>query len=74
MSIKPQQEDIEEVRNPYKSYVKQGGMTFYAIKDNKCIGVVAVKKLNETDYKFCKLVVNNKARGLGVGKIWYNLV
>ena len=30
--------------------------------------MVAVKKLNETAYEFCKLVVDEKARGLGLGK------
>jgi ribosomal protein S18 acetylase RimI-like enzyme len=68
MGIQPQQVDIEEVRNPFDTYIKLGGMAFYANKDNECIGVVAVKKLNATDYEFCKLVVSEKARGLGLGK------
>ena len=68
MGIQPQQVDIDEVRNPVDNYIKTGGMAFYANKDNECIGVVAVKKLNETDYEFCKLVVSEKARGLGLGK------
>ncbi len=68
MGIQPQQIDIDEVRNPFDSYIKTGGAAFYANKNNECIGVVAVKKLNETDYEFCKLVVSEKARGLGLGK------
>jgi ribosomal protein S18 acetylase RimI-like enzyme len=68
MRIQPQQVDIDEVRNPVDNYIKRGGMAFYANKNNKCIGVVAVKKLNETDYEFCKLVVSEKARGFGLGK------
>jgi ribosomal protein S18 acetylase RimI-like enzyme len=68
MGIQPQQVDIVEVRNPVDNYIKTGGMAFYANKNNECIGVVAVKKLNATDYEFCKLVVSEKARGLGLGK------
>lgn len=69
MNLEPQEKDLEEVRNPLESYIKNGGMVFYAANDNEdCIGVVAVKKLNPTDYEFCKLVVDEKARGLGLGK------
>jgi len=39
------------------------------MKDIKRIGVVAVKKLNPTNYEFCKLVVNESERGLGLGKM-----
>jgi GNAT superfamily N-acetyltransferase len=68
MGIQPQETDIKEVKNPVDNYINKGGMAFYANSDNECIGVVAVKKLNETDYEFCKLVVSEKARGLGLGK------
>ena len=68
MGINPQKEDLEEVQNPYESYVNSGGMAFYAIKNNQCFGVIAVKKLNKYDYEFCKLVVVENARGLGLGK------
>jgi ribosomal protein S18 acetylase RimI-like enzyme len=68
MGIEPQSSDIEEVKNPYRSYIKSGGMAFYAMIEGKCVGVVAVKKLNDRDYEFCKLVVSEAARGLGLGK------
>ena len=68
MKIEPQAEDIKEVQNPLNSYILNGGAAFYATDGEHCIGVVAVKKLNETDYEFCKLVVSEKARGQGLGK------
>lgn len=68
MGIQAQQVDIDEVRNPIDNYITRGDMAFYANKNNECVGVVAVKKLNATDYEFCKLVVSEKARGLGLGK------
>lgn len=68
MGLKPQEKDIEEVQNPVLNYINDGGMAFYTNKNGVCIGVVAIKKLNLTDYEFCKLVVEEKARGLGLGK------
>ncbi len=68
MGIQPQDKDIEEVQNPVSNYIQSGGMAFYANNGDECIGVVSVKKLNSTDYEFCKLVVDEKARGLGLGK------
>ena len=68
MGIQPQEKDIEEVQNPVSNYIQDGGMSFYANNNRECIGVVAVKKLNSTDYEFCKLVVDKKARRLGLGK------
>ncbi|MDO5978668.1 GNAT family N-acetyltransferase [Flavivirga spongiicola] len=68
MGLQPQKKDIEEVQNPVLNYINSGGMVFYANNNGKCIGVVAIKKLNLTDYEFCKLVVDEKARGFGLGK------
>ncbi|WNJ17870.1 GNAT family N-acetyltransferase [Pontibacter sp. G13] len=68
MGIVPQKEDVEEVRNPEEKYIRGGGMAFYANMEAECVGVVAVKKLNESEYEFCKLVVHEKARGRGLGK------
>lgn len=62
MGIQPQKKDVDEVRNPFSNYIEGGGMAFYANKEGRCIGVVAVKRLNESDYEFCKLVVDEKAR------------
>ncbi|UJH68814.1 GNAT family N-acetyltransferase [Allomuricauda sp. SCSIO 65647] len=68
MGLTPQKEDLDEVRNPEVNYIEGGGMAFYANVNGQCVGVVAVKRLNETEYEFCKLVVNERARGQGLGK------
>ena len=67
MGIHPQKTDLLEVQNPIDHYIKTGGMAFYANKDGGCLGVVAVKKLNEVDYEFCELVVVKEAQGMGIG-------
>jgi len=51
-----------------ENFIKDGRMVFYANEDGQCIGAVAVKKLNKRDYELCKLVVVEKARGLGLEK------
>ncbi|MEL6821773.1 MAG: GNAT family N-acetyltransferase [Calditrichota bacterium] len=68
MGLQPQPEDLAEVQNPVENYIRNGGMVFYANNETNCVGVVAVKKLIEEDYEFCKLVVDEAARGLGLGK------
>lgn len=67
IGIRPQKEDLEEVQNPEKNYIADGGMAFYANANSECVGVVSVKKLNESEYEFCKLVVDERARGQGLG-------
>ena len=68
MGIEPQERDVEEVRHPIESYIVNGGIAFYAVQDDACVGVVAIKKLNASDYEFCKLVVGEQARKMGLGK------
>ena len=68
MGLSPQPVDLDEVRNPVEKYIIGGGMAFYANMNGQCVGVVSVKRLNETEYEFCKLVVDEKARGRGLGK------
>lgn len=68
IGIKPQQEDLNDVRNPMDCYIARGGMVFYANKNNECYGVVGVKKISLNNYEFGKLVVVDKARGNGLGK------
>jgi GNAT superfamily N-acetyltransferase len=68
VGIQPQLEDVLEVRDPFKSYIDKGGAAFYAISHGKCVGIVAVKPLNETDFEFCKLVVLKEAHGNGLGE------
>lgn len=68
MGLTPQTVDLDEVQNPEEKYIAGGGMAFYANINDQCVGVVSVKKLNETEYEFCKLVVDERARGKGLAK------
>jgi len=64
----PEPEDLVAVADPEPFYVRNGGAVFYALSGATPIGVVAVKNLTGGVYEFCKLVVRDEARGLGVGK------
>ncbi len=68
MGIKAQLEDLEEVSDPGKNYISKGGMAFYAMEGGECLGVVAVKRLNDWDFEFAKLAVKKEAQGSGLGK------
>lgn len=64
----PEPEDLLAVGDPESFYVSKGGAVFFALIDGNPLGVVAVKNLSDGVYEFCKLVVLEQARGLGVGK------
>jgi len=64
----PEPEDLLAVGDPESFYVKGGGAVLFALQDDQALGVVAVKNLSGGVYEFCKLVVLERARGLGVGR------
>lgn len=65
---KPEPEDLIAVGDPETFYIKAGGAVFFALDGENPVGAVAVKKLSPGIYEFCKLVVLDSERGLGVGK------
>ena len=64
----PEPEDLMAVSDPESFYVKGGGAVLFALQDDQTLGVVAVKNLGGNVFEFCKLVVLESARGLGVGR------
>ena len=64
----PEPEDLLAVGDPDSFYAKGGGTVLFALQDDQPLGVVAVKNLGSGVYEFCKLVVLERARGLGVGR------
>jgi len=68
MNLTPEPIDLTEIQNPFNSYIKNGGMVFYASFKEDCVGIVAIKKINPLEFEFSKLVVLNEARGYGLGQ------
>jgi putative acetyltransferase len=64
----PEPEDLLAVGDPWSFYVRGGGAVLFALQDSQPLGVVAVRNLGGGVYEFCKLVVLERARGLGVGR------
>ena len=64
----PEPEDLRAVSDPRAFYIKTGGAVFFAMHEGQPVGVVAVKRLSEDVYEFCKLVVLDSSRGQGIGR------
>lgn len=68
MGRTPEAEDLAIMADPAAYYRGQGGEAFLAMLGERVVGAVAVKKLGEAGFEFCKLVVSDDARGHGVGR------
>ena len=63
---KLEQEDLFTINNPGEAYLLNGGFVFFAEYCNEIVGCVALKRLDESQFEFAKLIVTEKARRLGV--------
>jgi DNA-binding MarR family transcriptional regulator/N-acetylglutamate synthase-like GNAT family acetyltransferase len=63
---KLEKEDEFVFANPEKAYLAEGGFLFFALHRGKVVGCVALKRLSEDAFEFCKLFVSDQARNLGV--------
>jgi len=63
---KLEKEDEFTLRNPDKAYLETGGFVFYALYQNKVVGCVALKRLSEDKFEFCKLYIDPETRKLGI--------
>lgn len=68
MKRTPEAEDLAIMEDPATYYREHGGEVFLAVLDDQIVGAVAVKKLGDAGFEFCKLVVAEKARGHGAGR------
>ncbi len=63
---KLEKEDEYALKNPEEAYLSNGGFVFYAIYKNTVVGCVALKRLNDDKFEFCKLYINPEVRKLGI--------
>ena len=68
MGRMPEPEDLAIMRDPAAYYRETGGEAFLARVDGTTVGAVAVKRLGDSGFEFCKLVVSDAARGHGAGR------
>ncbi|MGP8216728.1 MAG: GNAT family N-acetyltransferase [Bacteroidia bacterium] len=63
---KLEKEDEFALRNPEKAYLEKGGFVFFAIYKNNVAGCIALKRLSENSFEFCKLYIDPEVRKLGI--------
>ncbi len=64
---KLEKEDTLALEHPEKVYLKTGGFIFFAQNAaQQVLGCVALKRLNEHTFEFCKLYVHPEARKQGI--------
>lgn len=63
---KLEKEDAQAFKEPERTYLDAGGFILFAIHNNKPVGCVALKRLSENSFEFCKLYVDPEARKLGI--------
>ena len=59
-------EDQFTLHNPDKAYLENGGFVFFALHDNRVVGCIALKRLDEDTFEFAKLFIDPQARKLGI--------
>jgi N-acetylglutamate synthase-like GNAT family acetyltransferase len=66
--FKLEPEDIRTLNHPQK-IIDQGGYIFVALNNEEIpVGVCALKKVDDTQFEFSKMAVDEKWQGFGVGK------
>jgi DNA-binding MarR family transcriptional regulator/N-acetylglutamate synthase-like GNAT family acetyltransferase len=63
---KLEEEDKFTLLHPDKAYLAEGGFVFFAMSANNVIGCVALKRLEDETFEFCKLFVDKNARQGGI--------
>lgn len=61
--------DIVTLSNPQKHIIDKGGYICYAKLNGEIVGTASLLKKSETVYELGKMAVNEKAQGVGIGKI-----
>jgi DNA-binding MarR family transcriptional regulator/GNAT superfamily N-acetyltransferase len=61
-----EKEDEFTLLHPDKAYLAEGGFVFFAIVKNEVLGCVALKRLSDFKFEFCKLYVDPGKRKLGI--------
>lgn len=61
-----EEDDKFTLANPDIAYLQTGGFLFYAMFEQKVIGCVALKRLDEDSFEFAKLFINPNYRKLGI--------
>ena len=70
--FKIEEEDSRILKNPKSYVIDGGGQIFFAIKEGKAIGTVAMVLTKERIFELSKMAVDSSYQGLGIGRILIN--
>jgi len=63
---KLEEEDVFTLHNPDRAYLDEGGFVFFASLESQIVGCVALKRLSDSQFEFCKLFINPEYRKYGI--------
>lgn len=66
-SIEPADEYL--LQNPEATVIEPGGAILIALEDATAVGVVGLRKINDTEYELIKMAVSDAHQGKGIGAI-----
>jgi GNAT superfamily N-acetyltransferase/DNA-binding transcriptional ArsR family regulator len=61
-------EDYASLERPEDYFLREGGFIFFAEMDGKAIGTIAMRYIDSKHYEICKMAVDQRYQGLGVGR------
>ena len=70
--FKVEEEDSRILKNPKSYVIDGGGQIFFAIKEGKAIGTVAMVLTKERIFELSKMAVDSSYQGLGIGRMLIN--
>lgn len=65
--FKVEEADVRSLEHPEKTILDKGGRIFMALYEDRIVGTVAMKKLDENTYELAKMAVAEEARGKNIG-------
>lgn len=60
--------DLEVLQHPDQKILEAGGEILLAVVDNQAVGVVALKRVDETIFEFTKMAVDETHQGKKIGE------
>lgn len=58
--------DIEMIEHPYEVILNKGGMTWFALADDKVVGTISVLQEESGEWELAKMAVTEEYKGYGI--------
>ena len=61
--------DVETIEHPQEVIFDKGGMTWFAIADDKAVGTISVIREESGEWELAKMAVTEEYKGRGISKL-----